>query len=126
MNGALTKTEAMVVEGVHHGLRGLTTTEIAKELGISVRAVQQHLKNAERKAPNLFPILTQTQAQILHLYTVEGLSVSQISLMRGVSVNAIRGVLGKLRKKGVLKDNKPSRPIQFDENLHSDKVVKKW
>ena len=126
MLNALTKTEADVINHVHHGLMGLSIGETAKSLRIKPDTVRFHLRNAERKAPNLFPILTVTQAEILHSYTVEGRTVAQIAIMRDVSENNIREHLRKLRSKGVLKDNRPKRPLSFDENTMSDRVVHRW
>lgn len=126
MKNALTKTEALVIELCHHGLRGLSVVDAAKEMRVKPHTIRFHLRNAEVKAPNLFPILTPTQAKVLHLYNVEGHTVSQIAMMRDVSVNSVRGILSKLRKKGVLDDDRPKRPVSFNEQVHSDKVMRKW
>lgn len=122
----LTKMEAMVVQKCHHGLDGLSTSDAAKELDISHRTVTMHLRNAEAKAPNLFPILTQKQAQMLHLYTVEGMSVAMIAEIKEISEATVRGYLRRLRRKGVLHDDKPKRPLRFHESTMSQHVVKKW
>jgi DNA-directed RNA polymerase specialized sigma24 family protein len=128
MDGAkcLTKMEAMVVQKCHHGLDGLPRDDAAKGLDITRRMVDAHLASAKVKAPGLFPILTPKQAQILHLYTIEGWSVAMIAEVRSISEATVRGYLRRLRKAGVLNDDRPSRPLSFDENTMSDKVVRQW
>jgi len=122
----LTKSEALAVQACHHGLDAKDLPIAAGDLGMSVRNLQRLLKSAERKAPSLFPILSANQAQILHWYTVEGMSVGQIALMKGVSESAVYATIAKLRDKGVLNDDRPSRPLSFDETTMSGSVVKKW
>ena len=125
MKNALTKTEAQVIQHVHHGLMALSTEDAAKNLGMRPDTVRYHLRNAEKKAPELFPILTSTQAKILHAYTVEGCTVAQIAIMRDISEGTVREHLRKLRDKGVLSDGKLQRPVRFEEWM-SDKVSHKW
>jgi len=125
VKNALTKTEAQVIQHVHHGLMALSTEEASIRLGMRPDTVRYHLRNAEKKAPELFPILTRIQAEILHSYSVEGCTVAQLAIMREVSENTIREHLRKLRKKGVLNDDKPNRPCRFEDWM-SDKVSHKW
>jgi len=66
------------------------------------------------------------QAEILHLYSVEGLSMAQIAMMRGVTTRAIRHTIKRLRECGALHDDRPSRPVSFDERTMSDKVASRW
>jgi len=122
----LTKMEGIVVGKCHHGCEGLSALDAAKSLGITVQIVLMHLRNAEKKAPQLFPILTVKQAEILHLYTVEGWSVAMIAEVREISEATVRGYLRRLRDKGVLHDDKPNRSLSFDETTMSQYVVKKW
>jgi len=122
----LTKMEALVVQKCHHGLDGLSSSDAATELGITHQTVRMHLRSAEEKAPQLFPILTPKQARVLHMYTIEGMSVAMIAEIRDISEATVRGYLRRLRNKGVLHDDRPSRPLQFDENTMSQHVVKKW
>jgi len=118
--------EAIIIDLVHHGLQGKSIKQAAKELNISAHAVRKHLRNARIKAPQLFPILTPTQTDILNLYTLDGATVPQIAAIRGVSEGTIREHLRKLRAKGVLHDAKPAKPCSFNEATMSDKVVRKW
>jgi len=123
----MTKNEGLALHGVHHYGAARTISEVAASMGVSRSTVRRLLKSAEKKSPGIFPVLTATQAKVLHLYTVEGASTSQIAMMRGVSIGAIRKTLRKLREIGVLKD-KPSlsRTVSFNEVTMSDKVVSKW
>ena len=126
MQNRLNKQEALVVQACHHGLDALPAGEAAKKLDVSVRTIQRLLKSAEKKAPQLFPILSANQAQILHWYTVEGMSVSQIAMMKDVNESTVYATIAKLRDKKVLNDDRPSRPVSFDEAAMSGSVVKKW
>jgi len=84
------------------------------------------LKSAKEKSPDLFPILTQHQAEILHLYSVEGLSPAQIAMMRSVTTRAVRHTITRLRECGALCNGRSGRPVSFDERTMSNKVVSKW
>lgn len=122
----LTKMEWRVLELCHHEHEGLSTSDAADKLGITQQMVYKHLASAREKAPQMFPLLTVKQAKILHLYTVEGWSVAMIAEVWDIAEATVRGYLRRLRDKGVLNDDRPNRPLSFDENTMSDKVVSKW
>jgi len=122
----LTKQEGIAVHKVHHLGEAKPIDQTAREMGIRPCTLRQLLKQAEKKSPGLFPILTRYQAEILHLYSVEGLSTAQIAMTRGVTTRAIRHTIKRLRECGALHDDRPGRPISFDERTMSDKVASRW
>jgi DNA-binding CsgD family transcriptional regulator len=62
----------------HHDFSGLSIDEAAKRMGISRKSVLELLKNVERKAPQLPPVLTPAQRAVLCLIEKE-MSVTEIS-----------------------------------------------
>lgn len=122
----LTKMEGILLGKCHHTSEGLSTSDAAKDLGITIQMVDRHLASAKLKVPHMFPLLTAKQAKILHLYTVEGWSVAMIAEVWDIAEGTVRGYLRRLREKGVLHDSKPNRPLSFDENTMSDRVTGKW
>jgi len=127
MDNRLTKDEGLALHGVHHYGAARTISEVAADMRVSASTVRRLLESAKKKVPEMFPVLTTTQAEILHLYTVEGASAGQIAMMRTVSIGAVRKTLRKLREIGALRDEPlPSRTVSFNEVTMSDKVVAKW
>ena len=122
----LTEQEGIAVYKVHHIGEAKTVDQAAREMGVHPCTLRQLLKSAEEKLPGWFPILTQHQAEILHLYSVEGLSPAQIAMTRGVTARAIRHTIKRLRECGALCDDRPGRPVSFNEVTMSDKVVSRW
>lgn len=85
----------------HHEFRGLTCKETAKELGVTMHSVTRHMREMEKKAPQLFPILTRRQADVYHMFVNVGLKQTAIAEILGVTKSCIGVLIHRMRNKGV-------------------------
>lgn len=123
MNRNITPKQERAYRLCHHNFEGLKTSEAAKRMGISQRQVQQLLQEAKRKAPQLFPILTERQRQVQDYACENGFSFEQIAELLGVSEFIIAGIVRTLRKKGVyLEKRKPT--VQYQNWMDNQKIEK--
>jgi len=97
----LTKKEVKVYRLCHHHFSGVTTSHAAMVMKTSERRIQQILADIKAKAPQLFPILTQTQARDYHLYTDEGWSVQEIADNTDRTRDAVYKSITSAIKKGM-------------------------
>ena len=83
----------------HHEFGGKTEEETARIMGITPDAVRRLLWKLRKTAPQLFPILTPLQARAYHLWFHEGMSHNTIADIMGVSVNAVKKLIGRAKRK---------------------------
>jgi len=111
----------------HHDFGGKTTIETALIMGIKPHAVDQLLWRMCKLAPQLFPILTPSQARAWHLWHHEGMSHSMIADAMGISVNAARQLVKRAKKRLDYCDVLGHRLIVMDprqlEKLELDKEI---
>ena len=83
----------------HHDFGGKTTEETAHIMGIGPEAVQHLLWRMYKLAPQLFPILTPSQARAWHLWYHEGMSHNMIADTMDISANAARQLVKRVKKR---------------------------
>lgn len=108
-------TERMAVAYIlrHHDFLGLSAEEAAERMGISQGRVNQLLQRMRELAPQLFPILTERQAEVWHYRTVEGLTNAEIAEHLGVAESTIQKTIQRVgHKLGVT--TKPHRTTVMD------------
>ena len=76
---AITNSEVLAYRLCHHSFDGLSIRRAATKMAVSPRRAEQLLVDLEAKAPQLFPILTSSQARDYHLYTEEGWTLQEIA-----------------------------------------------
>jgi DNA-directed RNA polymerase specialized sigma24 family protein len=96
---------------------GLATSEAAKLMGISVRAVQRLLERMEAAAPQLFPLLTKQEAQVLKYIEVDGLSQIDIADQMELSEPRVSQIVHSLIVKGKLRGPKQGRALSYDPGM---------
>jgi len=101
MERQITKQEEQTYRFRHHDFGGLTTKETAVKMGVSKCRVNKVLRNLQRKAPQLFPILTPHQNLVYRMYVGHGLSQSKIAKLLGVKQQAICETINRMRANGV-------------------------
>lgn len=97
----LTHKEEQAIRLCHQDHQGVSVESAAATMDITVANVKRHLRNAEKKAPQLFPILTPQHRAILALYDrhtsrkaiAEGLGISEAVLGREVTFLREKGFL---------------------------------
>lgn len=90
-----------VLRLVHHDFGGLSQKEAAKRLSISTSTVSKALSRVRAKAPQLFPILTQTQKTVCE-HVLDGSSYAWIADTLSKSEAAIKDIVYRMKKKGVI------------------------
>ena len=85
MKRILTKNEEQAIRLCHHDFDGKSVKEAAECMGRSRRAVQRLLCSAEKKAPQLFPILTPRHRAIIAMYDQH---TSRKAICKGLSITA--------------------------------------
>ena len=101
MKRTITKSEEQAIRLCHHDHGGKSIEEAAKILDCTVDNVKKQLRNARKKAPQLFPILTPRHRAILTMYDqhlsraaiMEGLGISEKVLEREVTFLRAHGRL---------------------------------
>ena len=80
----------------HHDFFGLSVQEAAEVMGIESRTVYAHLEKVKAAAPQLFPVLPQRSAKIYFLFTVENMTVFEISQTLHISMKTVSELLWRL------------------------------
>lgn len=111
----ITEREQMAYWYRHHDFKGFTVKRTAFIMGITQRRVNQLLQSLKQKAPQLFPILTKQQADVLYLITELGLTHEQVGWRLLISEEAVAGVVRTLRKKDMqIRRRSKMDPKRFD------------
>src|SRR5271157_4599276 len=97
----LTKREETAIRLCHHDFKGLSVEQAAKRMGIKIHSVQDLLKDAERKAPQLFPILNTVERAVLALID-NGAKIDEMAAGLGIQTRRIDRIIIKLRLAGKL------------------------
>lgn len=97
VNRRVTFKQEEVYRLVHQDFFGLSTTDAVEVAGITVQDIRQKLTCIAKVAPQLFPILTPTQAMIYRMF-MDGYMVMDIAEFFGVTERWIRRVLTLLHR----------------------------
>lgn len=114
----LTECEERAYRLCHQDFDGLSKVAAAKQMGISVRRVQQLLASVESKCPTLSHVLPPQQAQVQSLINDNGASYDQIALILGITEAAVASTVRALREKGVFLE-KRKKTVQYQNHLDS-------
>ncbi len=124
MKSALSKRQIEAFTLTSGELEGLSVTEAAAKMGVSVQAVNRLLKRAEERCPQLFPTLTKQEAHVRDLMDKDGLSNLEIAMKLGLSLQRISQISMSIDDKLGRRD----QPIVMERyESHLDyKVVRKF
>jgi len=104
----LSHFEESVFRLSHHEFDGLSINEAAKKIGCFPETVKLVLKRVEKKAPQLFPILTPQHQAILLMYD-KHMSRASIAVALGISPQKLHKEIVFLRKHKFLWNRKPDQ-----------------
>ncbi len=125
MERILSEHEEWAIRLCHHDFAGMTTdTAAGTFMKVSQRRIQQLLRSAEQKAPQLFPILTKHQVEIRWLINDAGLTFEQVAETLRVSVNSVSNTVQLLKVKGVLIERR-KKTVQY-QNWHDSQIKEKF
>ncbi len=112
MERLMTKQEEEVIRWVHHDFAGKTVSQTAKIMGLSASRIYQLLTGVKKRAPQLFPILTQKEAVTVKLLLEKSLTLKEISTVFGEPSVHTRSRLQRIKEKGfVIPDI--AKPIRY-------------
>ena len=93
----LSHLEEVIIKWHHHDFVGLGLGETARLVSLTVSELKQKLKQIEKKAPTLFPILTPQHRAILLMYD-KHMSRASIAVALGVTEQKLHKEIAFLRK----------------------------
>ena len=108
MKRILTEDEETAIRLCHHDFGGESIEDAATYMGQSVDEVQQLLCDAQRKAPQMFPILTPQHRAILTMYDLH-VSRKAIAEGLGITLATLEKRVVFLRRHGFLWNRKPDQ-----------------
>ena len=108
MKRNLTPDEETVIRLCHHEFGGESIETAAVYMGVEPLDVQEYLCTAEKKAPQMFPILWPQLRAILLMYD-QHMSRKAIAVGLGISLATLKKKVTFLRKHGFLWDRLPDQ-----------------
>ena len=95
----ITKHQEKVYRCMHHDFEGLSIEETAKKLGVAVTTVYKVITRLKKIAPQLFPILSKTNAIIWKYWFECGLNYKQIAIVVNLTEGAVSKRLQIIKRK---------------------------
>ena len=104
--------------------QGKTTAEAAEVMGITLQAFNRLISRAEQACPQIFPMLTKQEADVLALLEL-GYSNFDLANQLGVSLSRVSQIVGSLHDKGrVIGSSKPVKILHYESYMDSQVVEK--
>ena len=104
--------------------QGLSTTDAAKEMGISVQAFNRLISRAKKACPHIFPIITKQEADVLALLDL-GYNNYDLANQLEVGLSRISQIVGSLHDKGRgVGSSKPVKILRYKSYMDSQVVEK--
>ncbi len=123
-NSPLSKRQITAYMLVSSEFQGKTTAEAAEVMGITIQAFNRLIQRAEQACPQIFPMLTKQEADVLALLEL-GYSNYDLANQLVVSVGRISQIVGSLHDKGrVAGSSKPVKILQYKSYMDSEVVEK--
>ena len=104
MDRILSHDEEQVIRLCHQDFSGLSIEDASAKMGIAVTDVKRILSCAKRKAPQMFPILTTRQRQIVSEWE-KGLRTDEIAEVIGVETRTLERDITFLRRHNLMADS---------------------
>jgi DNA-directed RNA polymerase specialized sigma subunit len=120
----ITRQQEKIYRLVSSDFEGLTVAEAAILEGVTPRAIQRVLQRLEQIAPQLFPILTRQEAQVLKYIEVDHLTNQQIAEHLKVTCSRVSQITKSLVDKGKLNQINPGRALSYHPGMDAHIVEK--
>ncbi len=101
MQHTLSDQEQEAIRLCHHDFVGLSRKHAADIMFISEQRLSNILRSAKKKAPQMFPILTQDQNRVYQGIMESGYDRQALALHPEWSIKKVDAIIAQLRKKGV-------------------------
>lgn len=105
MTRLITERQERIYRMRHHDFDGLTTKQVASKLNLTMACVTHHMRQMRKIAPQLFPILTEKQANVYNLYVRAKISTFAVAKALNVSVFIVKNRIYEMRRKGMFISN---------------------
>ncbi len=119
----ITEQQEQVYRCRHHDFGALTTKETAEALSISESTVCRVLKQLEKEAPQLFPVLNHRQNLVYIWITEFGHTHDYVAHHMDISVKAVDRIVTQLKAKG-MSFAKPAKTVRYENHMDSNVVHK--
>ena len=114
----LNEKQVALYRAVSGDFEGLSVAEAAERFHLSPQAVNKQLRAIEAACPQLFPLVTKQEADVLALYERAGWPVAEIAEKIGVSESRVYSILQSLVKKGKLAPEGPvGKMLSYDKSM---------
>ena len=125
MTRHITHRQEQIYRLRHHDFAGLTTKQVAGMLGIWPQSVTRHMKEMQKVAPQLFPILTRRQADIYRMFMKLGLEQKVIAGVLGISSNCVGVLIYRIKNKGMFVPYR-RRHVLYMPRAHDHQIRQKF
>lgn len=106
----LNETEELVIRLCHHDHGGESIEDAAVYMDMTFTQVGKVIRRAQKKAPQLFPILFPIHRAVLELYSEPiGFSRTEISGLLGITLHKLERIVTFLREHGFMTNRKPDQ-----------------
>ena len=100
----------------HHDQGCMTVKHTAEFMSISEHTVRRDMAKLEKLHPELFPILTKQQQQVLDDLAA-GRTIAEIADCHDVSESRVNKIIAKLKELGVYHKAAPHKTVSYDPNM---------
>ncbi len=104
--------------------KGLSTVDAAKEMSITVQALNRLLKRAEKLRPRLFPLLTKQEVKVKVLLAEDCTNADMANQLQ-VSLSRISQVIGSINEKQGTTCGRPIKMLSYQPWMDSQ-IVRKF
>ncbi len=118
MKKNLSDKQVQAYQLVSGEFKGLSTVDAAKEMSITVRALNRLLKRAEKLCPKLFPFLTKQEAEVKALLA-SGRANINIANKLQVSLSRISQIIGSINEKRGTTCGRPIKMLSYQPYMDS-------
>lgn len=101
MRHTLSEQETQAIRLCHHDFKGWTRKIAADYMGVSEQRLSSILQSAKKKAPQMFPILTQRQLAVYDAMKKYGLNREGVANLLPLPIKKVDAIIAQLRRKGV-------------------------
>ena len=101
MDRMISKRQEQIYRMLHHGFCGLPVKQVAAMLSLTPACITHHMRQMKKVAPQLFPILTEKQADVYYLYVHTGQAISDIAEVLGITTYIVKNRIYEMRRKGM-------------------------
>lgn len=125
MKRLITERQEQIYRMRHHDFGGMSTKQVAAMLDITTHTVARHMWEMQKIALQLFPILTERQADIYHMFVNVGLEQRIIAEILGISKSCVGVLIHRIKNKGMYVPHR-RRHVSYMPRAHDHQIRQKF